>query len=108
MKTTLTIEQSAELIRLGVSPKKSIFNTLQQVNPTLPPIFSIDDVFSMLPKEIKKPDGYTISLAVTWYGDYWTVKYPGFLSCMGKEFSDALFGMMVKLIDGKYVKPQEL
>lgn len=44
MKTTLTIEQSAELIKRGVKRDR--------MNINFDPIFKIEDLLSLLPKEI--------------------------------------------------------
>lgn len=46
MKATLTIEQSAELIKRGVKRDR--------MNLNFEPIFNIEDLLSLLPKEIKR------------------------------------------------------
>lgn len=56
MKTTLTIEQSAELIKRGVSPERATRVPLCATSPDEPrwsePIFTLADLLSLLPKHI--------------------------------------------------------
>ena len=70
MKTQLTIEESAKLIELGVDAKLASKHTFGVQIPTdIPnvyrkvdggePIFTLADLFSILPKEI---DGYHLSI----------------------------------------------
>lgn len=58
MRTTLTIEQSAELIKRGVSPERATRVPLCATSPDEPrwsePIFTLADLLSLLPKEIKR------------------------------------------------------
>ncbi|MDE7402772.1 MAG: hypothetical protein K2M87_05110 [Muribaculaceae bacterium] len=60
MKTTLTIEESARLISLGVNPKMASEETF-----ILDKVFTLTDILSILPKEI---DGYHLSIEATSQG----------------------------------------
>ena len=50
MKTYLTIEQSAELINIGVSVDKA--SSYEIVNYAIKPVFTLIDMFSIIPREI--------------------------------------------------------
>lgn len=57
MKTTLTIEQSAELIKRGVSADKASYDSCatsvgSTVRTPIQPIFTLTDLLSLLPKHI--------------------------------------------------------
>ncbi|MDE6410036.1 MAG: hypothetical protein K2K81_07325 [Muribaculaceae bacterium] len=61
MKTTLTIEESAKLIELGVDAKlASSYVGMYRV-----PTFTLTDILSILPKEI---DGYHLSIEASSQG----------------------------------------
>ena len=80
MKTTLTIEESAKLIELGVDPKlASMEESVGSTNPQgyggmvirYKPIFTLADILLILPKEIN--DGYNLNIDVT--GKYYGAAY---------------------------------
>lgn len=55
MKTTLTIEQSAELIKRGVSERRATSSVWSpSENAYIHPTFTLADLLSLLPKEIKR------------------------------------------------------
>lgn len=117
MKTTLTIEQSAELIRLGVSKKKASVKTSVD-DPSAPDgvrlavRFTIADLLSLLPKAIEI-DGSVQELSMSWYDCYscWRTNYTLCVKgCdrMEPELIDSLYGLLVQLIQNKYVNPEKL
>lgn len=127
MKTTLTIEQSTELVKRGVS-EDIVTTRIPVVNGRgfvykYSPIFTLTDILSLLPKEIEVDfpnadggiDTEDCYLCTQWCinGDYsdnhqWCVFYtPGFQvvgdSC-AKELIDALYKCLIWAIDHKHVK----
>lgn len=79
MKTTLTIEESAKLIKLGVDPKlasKTIVTDEynEQWENFQHPIFGLTDLLSILPKEIEY-NGLTYGLNTWVESAVWNVEY---------------------------------
>lgn len=69
MRTTLTIEQSAELIKRGVSADKASYNSCatsvgSAVRTPLQPIFTLADLLSLLPKKITLESGINACLEI--------------------------------------------
>lgn len=121
MKTTLTIEQSAELIKRGVSEEKAseifidagehgMFSTPKATSMMLEcareakvisPIFTLADLLSLLPKKID--DTYRLKIqSCDWPA--WTVCYKDFQSGakgwhQSIELIDALYKLMIWAID---------
>lgn len=105
MKVSLTIEQSAELIRLGVSVDKA------SGDYHLNPVFTIGDMLSILPKSIRLGDfGIVYELDISWYEmyGYWRVTYGGLADCRATEVIYAMYGSLIQLIKCKQLKPEEL
>lgn len=120
MKTTLTIEQSAELIKRGVDANKASRRTPDYHDT---PIFILADLLSLLPKEIEIDfpnvdggiDTEDCYLCTQWCinGDYadnhlWSVFYTAGFQVVGgscaKEFIDALYKCLIWAIDHNHVK----
>lgn len=116
MKTTLTIEQSNTLIRMGVpNNKASDFEAVSSTNPRgiggqvmmARPIFTLTDLLSLLPKSIEHGGYAEAKLNIytrphrreCWVAKYIvsakTIPYDG----AGEELIDALYEMLCKLID---------
>lgn len=115
MKTTLTIEQSAELIKRGVSAEMATRVPLCATSPDEPrwsePIFTIADLLSLLPKSIEYNGYAEAKLNIytrphrreCWVAKYIvsakTIPYDG----AGEELIDALYEVLWKLL-GNHVK----
>lgn len=120
MKTTLTIEQSAELIKRGVSADKANewLNTafddsdFEWIMPS--PVFTLADLLSLLPKTIN-PGRYYLDLSYG-FGD-WTASYILWDDCdegtyirdtqgekTADELVDALYKLLLWAIDHNHVK----
>lgn len=128
MKTTLTIEQSAELINRGVSVNRAhetkvYDDPISQWPNKWYPIFTLADLFSLLPKEIdvdfSNADGSIDTedcyLCTQWCinCDYvnnhqWSVFYTHGFQVVGdscaKELIDALYKCLIWAIDNGHVK----
>ena len=118
MKTTLTIEQSAELIKRGVDKDKA---SLMQDDdrgrwpyPSVP-IFTLADVCALLPKGVIH-HGLSCKLRITsWYDEPY---FAGYMNQVGKyimgnpydapfsaeELIDAIFTLLCWAIDNGHVK----
>lgn len=119
MKTTLTVEQSAELIGLGVnSERASQFIPVDAPYRTsgvrLAPVFILGDLLAMFPKEIEII-GLAHSLGVMWDSaanpKEWNVHYVYDLHVVdvrNSELIEALYQMLCLLIGRRYVKAEEL
>lgn len=103
MKTTLTIEQSAELIKRGVT-----------LNENDSEVFDIGELLSLLPKTIN-PGRYYLDLSYG-FGD-WTASYILWDDCdegtyvrdtqgekTADELVDALYKLLLWAIDNNHVK----
>lgn len=116
MKTTLTIEQSAELIKRGVpNNRASDFEAVSSTNPRgiggqvmmARPIFTLADLLSLLPKSIEHGGYAEAKLNIytrphrreCWVAKYIvsakTIPYDG----AGEELIDALYEVLCKLLD---------
>lgn len=127
MRTTLTIEQSAELIKRGVSADKA--SEIEKLyKPTMThtgkvinvyadnaPVFTLADLFAMLPKGIIY-DGLSCKQRITsWYDEPY---FAGYMNQVGKyimgnpydapfsadELIDVIFQLLCWAIDHNYVK----
>lgn len=124
MKPQLTIEQSAQLIELGVDPSKAsehyvgrweYYSTGTYADPdSIEPIFTLEDILGLLPKEIKNVYGDPYGLNLNWDED-WEAAYfnvAQFMSCQGgilhgctaPELIDALYELLVWCIDNKHIE----
>ncbi|MDE5998262.1 MAG: hypothetical protein K2G77_08655 [Muribaculaceae bacterium] len=124
MKTTLTIEESARLIELGVDAKlASKGNSAMQVctngrritrilEPR--PIFELSDLLSILPKEIED-NGITDTLNIWVADNEWCVKYEPasdeFISLADSyyespELIDALNQLLIWCLENNHIKTE--
>ena len=119
MKTTLTAEQSAALIKRGVNPDKAsqsfavaqaAANVRGLVRIPPQPIFTLADLFALLPKTICE-DYSSYDLAI-FADNVWEAAYIGWSSAEieesrysghGVELIDALLSLVCKLL-GNHVK----
>ena len=112
MKQVLSIEQSAELIKHGVSADKASRRTPDYHDT---PIFTLADLFSMLPKGIIY-NGLSCKLRITsWYDEPY---FAGYMNQVGKyimgnpydapfsaeELIDVIFALLCWAIDHNHVK----
>ena len=120
MKTTLTVEESARLIELGVDSKlaserkyvdKTEENSNQFLNIEEYPRFTLSDLLSILPKEIKiHRDGDTLSMI--YHCGQWRV---GYTNCteycdhtkVAPELIDALNQLLIWCLEQKIIKLKE-
>lgn len=116
MKTTLTAEQSAELIKLGVDKDKA---SLMQDDdrgrwpyPSVP-IFTLADILGLLPKELMI-DGVTYYLNMlcmeTWVANYINAvgdDYATGILHSTTELIDALYNLLLWCLDNNLIKPTE-
>lgn len=127
MRTTLTIEQSAELIKRGVSANKAseiekLYKpTMTQAGKVInvyddnAPVFTLADLFAMLPKGIIY-NGLSCKLRITsWYDEPY---FAGYMNQVGKyimgnpydapfsadELIDVIFELLCWAIDHNHVK----
>lgn len=107
MKTLLTVEQSAELIRKGVPEYKS--SQTAPINDG-EPIFTLADLFSLLPKRLygEETDYCDCELHIHanklgWSASYMEIRSSEVvvmkLTSYGVELIDALFPLVCKLLD---------
>ena len=61
MKTELTIEESARLIELGVDAKLATRSLITNERR-----FKLEDLFSILPKEIEQEDRHPMTVVYYW------------------------------------------
>lgn len=119
MKTTLTTEQSAALIKRGVSPDKAsqsfavahaAANVRGLVRIPPQPIFTIADLLSLLPKRLsgEETDYCDCELHIHanklgWSASYMEIRGSEVvvmkLTSYGVELIDALFSLVCKLLD---------
>lgn len=108
MKTTLTIEQSEHLIKLGIDYHKSSAYSNSNIHnyPLKKPLFAIVNLLDLLPKCITKCNAY---LNMVGHPDEWWVGYEneiitlvGFASI---EFIDALYELLCWVIENGYYQP---
>lgn len=99
MKTTLTIQESAELIKRGVKRDR--------MNVNFEPVFKIEDLLKMLPKVLHKNGlAYHYVLTIYWDEDIkvWRAIYDAIGDniagdCAAPELIDALFVLVCSLLD---------
>lgn len=127
MKTTLTIEQSAELIKRGVSADKAseiekLYKpTMTQTGKVInvyadnAPVFTLADLFAMLPKGIIHNRLFCKLRITSWYDDPY---FAGYMNQVGKyimgnpydepfsaeELIDVIFELLCWAIDNGHVK----
>lgn len=111
MKTTLTIEQSAELIKRGVSAERATRVPLCATSQDEPrwsePIFTLADLLSFPPKVLHKDSlAYHYVLTIYWDEDIkvWRAIYDAIGDniagdCAAPELIDALFALVCSLLD---------
>ena len=121
MKTLLTIEESAKLIELGVDPKMAsewdIVDTTDENDPKSfldyeeYPIFSLTNLLSILPKEIKiHRDGDNLSMI--YHCGQWRV---GYTNCaeycnhtkVASELIDALNKLAIWCLENGHLKTEK-
>lgn len=111
MKQMLSVEQSAELIKRGVSPERATRVPLCAISTDEPrwsePIFTLADLLSLLPKSIEYGGYAEAKLNIytrphrreCWVAKYIvsakTIPYDG----AGEELIDALYEVLWKLLD---------
>lgn len=121
MKTTLTIEQSAELIKRGVSADRAsefrecFADTPDGTSMGYLPRFTIADLFSLLPKGIIHNRLFCKLRITSWYDDPY---FAGYMNQVGKyimgnpydepfsaeELIDVIFELLCWAIDNGHVK----
>lgn len=120
MRTTLTIEQSAKLIELGVPKERASKQVMQQETASngrllqceFKDIFTIADLLSMFQKTIESEDK-THEFNIGWddfqksWIVYWSLN-DEYIKYSDYELIDALYRMLSHLIENNYIKPQEL
>lgn len=119
MKTTLTIQESAELIKRGVSPERASYDSCATsvgsiIRTPIQPIFTLADLLSLLPKEVIADTRFckneTCPINIRW--DYtmgiWFVVYElvSLPDGIGEdsELINALFSTLIWAIDHNHVK----
>lgn len=124
MKTKLTIKESAKLIRKGVpNNRASDFDVVNYINPRgivtnvkmAKPIFTLADLFAILPKGIIY-NGLSCELRITsWYDEPY---FAGYMNQTGKyimsnpfdapfsteELIDTLFQLLCWCLDNNHLK----
>lgn len=113
MKTTLTIEQSAELIKRGVSKDKASCESCATsvgsvVRTPIQPTFTLTDLLSLLPVDIYY-EHKTYELAMRFIFEKWHVEYSfNFDDILeikpANELIDALYEMLLWCLDNNHVK----
>lgn len=117
MKTTLTIEQSAELIKRGVSAERATRVPLCATSQDEPrwsePIFTLADLLSLLPKEINRQTLGFWSLNIIADNFFWDVSYAyptldggndNLVLFEDRELIDTLYQLLLWAIDHNHVK----
>ena len=117
MKTTLTIEESARLIELGVDAKlashkeSNFYNGITSDEFKVYYLFTLTDLFSILPKEIEiEGEKEDLNIVMDNYGAL--VGYPKFhekhgCAFVAPELIDALYQLLIWAIDHNYVKTEK-
>lgn len=122
MKTTLTIEQSKKLIELGVDAKLASIKEFVPIHPEVlkgnaeyakpwgwMPKFRLEDLLSILPKEIEV-DKVTLSLVIEWQGGKWYACYMGHgymkADFYAPELLDALYQLLIWVLENNYLNQQ--
>ncbi len=118
MKNELTVEQSAQLIELGVNPKlasgSQYVDTKEmkggiELPPVEKPVFRLSDILAILPKEIDV-DGVTMHIVIDGLADEWQACYYGRCNIKGNfhntELIDALYLLLCWVRANGYSKPK--
>ena len=123
MKTTLTIEESAKLIELGVDAKlasEEVATTIyeQEYNDPRHPIFTLTDILSILPKEITTSetiigDDFTSALYIEWdcilkkwNCGYYMLPRPVDVG-VAPELIDALYQLLIWVIENGHLNKEK-
>ncbi|MBD5296493.1 MAG: hypothetical protein HDS21_00195 [Bacteroides sp.] len=116
MKTELTIEESTKLIELGVDSKLASIKEFVNIHPEVLkgnaeyakpwgwfPKFRLEDILSILPKEI---DGYYLNMSACmneWYAYYMKIEILGRRTILhtnsSPELIDALYKLLIWVIE---------
>lgn len=116
MKTTLTIEQSQKLIELGVDAKLASMKEFVPIHPEVLkgnaeyakpwgwfPKFRLEDILSILPKEI---DGYMLNISACaneWHAYYEKIEILGrriiLRTNSAPELIDALYQLLIWVLE---------
>ena len=111
MKTNLTVEQSAELIRLGINPERASIQMpvdapYRTSGIRLAPVFNIGDLMAMLPPAIGAYHASCV-FCISWdcKAKVWRAYYLGHddFDCTSTELIDALYELAVMLRNKKYI-----
>ena len=121
MKTTLTVEESARLIELGVDAKLASYEQYKdtgrnrcgiELTPELRPVFTLTDILSILPKDIDGNDGKHFPLAFNWdiilcrWNAHYTCATPLNIGA-APELIDALNQLLIWIIEQGHLKTEE-
>ena len=124
MKTTLTIEESQRLIELGVDPKMASLKKFVNIHPEVLkgnaeyakpwgwfPKFRLEDIMSILPKEIEI-EGEKEDLNIVMDNFCALVGYPKFhekhgCAFVNPELIDALYSLLIWCQENKIIKLKE-
>ena len=121
MKTLLTVEESQRLIDLGVDPKMASIKEFVPIHPEVLkgnaeyakpwgwfPKFRLEDILSILPKEI---NGYHLNIEASEQGYEVCYKLWDTYHFMGAtespELIDALYPLLVWCLEHKIIKLKE-
>ena len=121
MKTILTIEESQRLIDLGVDPKLASMKEFVPIHPEVLkgnaeyakpwgwfPKFRLEDILSILPKEI---NGYHLNIEASEQGYEVCYKLWDTYHFMGAtespELIDALYSLLIWCLENKIIKLKE-
>lgn len=116
MKTTLSIEESQKLIELGVDAKLASENVVtdeynEQWENFRHPIFRLEDILSILPKEI---DGYHLNISagkIEWYVSYENIGINNTMlvkwDAAAPELIDALNSLLIWTIEQGHLKTEK-
>lgn len=115
MKTTLTVEQSAKLIELGVDLKlaSSWVKYCERSSDNSPcpnPIFTLTDILSILPSEIYSEERdiiYSLTMIKQQFGSVVCYEHPAYPKGFGPkkqapELIDALYQLLIWTIKNKH------
>ena len=121
MKTILTAEESQRLIELGVDPKLASMKEFVPIHPEVLkgnaeyakpwgwfPKFRLEDILSILPKEI---NGYHLNIEASEQGYEVCYKLWDTYHFMGAtespELIDALYSLLIWCLENKIIKLKE-
>lgn len=113
MKTTLTIEQSKHLIRLGIDYRKASAYSDSDIHnyPFVEPLFTLNDLLELLPKTVDSnvlsvisvqcvvgTDDVTDGWTATYVAEDMISAYGGESLCSASELIDALYKLLCWVI----------